>query len=514
MNARRLALVVTAAILMGAGGYGAYRLGMNRGMQTAAPASGATPSGGNAQQAVDPDRAAGKKALYWYDPMYPQQRFDKPGKSPFMDMQLVPKYANESADDPGNKGGVTVSPRVVQNLGIRTAEVKLGSLAPRFTAVGSIEYNERSFVVVQPRANAFIERLHVRAALDPVKQGDPLVDLLLPDWAASQEEYLLLRRRDAQLAAAARQRLVLLGMSEEQIGAIERAGAAQPRITLRAPVSGVIAELGARQGMTVNAGATLFRIAGLGSVWVIAEVPEAQAGQVLPGSRAEIHVAAYPNEKFTGKVGAMLPEVNAATRTVRARIEVANRAGKLKPGMYANVDFTPRTREALIVPADAVIRTGARDVVIVAQGDGRFRPVEVEIGMETNQDTEIRKGLKAGERVVVSGQFLIDSEANLRTALERLEGAPPASALPAKPSTHRGTGKVVDLDAAKGRVELEHGPMPGMKWPAMKMGFAVEDKSQLAKIRKGEAVDFELRGQPNDQGDYVITRIAPAGAGK
>jgi Cu/Ag efflux protein CusF len=122
--------------------------------------------------------------------------------------------------------------------------------------------------------------------------------------------------------------------------------------------------------------------------------------------------------------------------------------------------------------------------------------------------------LKAGERVVVSGQFLIDSEANLRTALERLEGAPPASALPAKPSTHRGTGKVVDLDAAKGRVELEHGPMPGMKWPAMKMGFAVEDKSQLAKIRKGEAVDFELRGQPNDQGDYVITRIAPAGAGK
>jgi Cu(I)/Ag(I) efflux system membrane fusion protein len=448
-----------------------------------------------------------RRVLYWYDPMYPQQRFDKPGKSPFMDMQLIPKYADES-----DQGGVAVSPRVAQSLGVRTAEAKLGSLAPRVTAVGSVEYNERSFVVVQPRAGGYIERLHVRAVLDPVRQGDPLVEMLLPDWAAAQEEYLLLRRRgESELTSAARQRLVLLGMTEEQIVAVERAGTAQPRITLRAPVSGVIAELGARQGMTATAGATLFRIASLGSVWVVAEVPEVQAGQILPGARADVHLPAYPSERFTGKVGAILPEVNAATRTVRTRIEVTNPGGKLKPGMYANVDFAPRAKEALMVPGDAVIRTGARDVVIVEQ-DGRFRPVEVEVGTETNDGTEIRKGLKAGDRVVVSGQFLIDSEASLRTALDRLQAQPPSEQPGA--ATHRGRGTVLSIDAATGRVELDHGPVPGMKWPAMKMGFVVEDRNQLAGLGKGDTVDFELRGKPNGAGDYVLARIAPAGAAR
>jgi Cu(I)/Ag(I) efflux system membrane fusion protein len=468
-------------------------------------------------QAMAPDTNAGspaaadRRVLYWYDPMYPQQRFDKPGKSPFMDMQLVPKYADEKEAG----GGVTISSRVAQTLGVRTAEVKIGFLAPRLTAVGNIEYNERSFVVVQPRVGGYIERLYVRAALDPVRQGDPLVELLLPDWAAAQEEYLLLRKRaDTDLASAARQRLILLGMSEEQIGALERSGIPQTRITLRAPMSGLIAELGARQGMTVSAGAMLFRIASLDSVWVVAEIPEMQAGQVGPGSRIAIRVPAYPGETFPGRVGALLPEVNPATRTVRARVEVANPGLKLKPGMYVTMDFTSRAKETLVVPGEAVIRTGVRDVVILAPGDGQFRPVEVEVGMETNDGSEIRKGLKAGDRVVVSGQFLIDSEASLRTALDRLQAAPPAAATPAGGAKHSGRGKVTGVDAANGRVELEHEPMPSMKWPAMKMGFAVVDKSQLGTVRKGDVVDFELAGKPNKDGDYVVTRISPAGAKK
>ena len=502
---------LAAGVAIGAGT--AYWLAGRSQHTTAAPAA-------SAPSALKSER----RVLYWYDPMYPQQRFDKPGKSPYMDMQLVPKYADEGVAD----GGVAVSPRTMQNLGVRTVEVARGSLAPKLTAVGSVEYNERSVVVVQPRANGFIERLYVRAPLDAVRQGDPLVEMLIPEWAGAQEEYLLLRRRDEpasrELAAAARQRLVLLGIGNDQIAAIERSGVVQPRITLRAPVSGVIAELGARQGMTVNAGTTLFRIASLGTVWVVAEVPESHGAMITPGSRVDVHLPAYPNEKLSGRVGAILPEVNAATRTLRARVEVANSGGRLKPGMYANVDFSPRAREALIVPSDAVIRTGTRDVVIVADGGGQFHPVEVQVGLETSGSTEINKGLKAGDRVVVSGQFLIDSEASLRTTLDRMKGAPTggepvapkadAGASAAAPKVHRATGKVAAIDAARGRVELEHGAIPTLKWPPMTMGFLVSDKSQIARIRKGDTVEFELNEKPTAEGDYVIARIAPAGASR
>ena len=483
-----------AAVLAVAAGAAGYWLGTHR------PPAAAPP------QAAQADA----KVLYWYDPMYPQHRFDKPGKSPFMDMQLVPRYAAET----DGRSDVTVSPHVVQNLGIRTVEVKRGSVAQKLSAVGTVEYNERLVAVVQPRANGFIERLHVRAPLDSVQQGAPLVEMLIPDWAAAQEEYLLLRRRSdtglGDLAAAARQRLLLLGMSEAQVGALERAGTAQPRITLTAPISGVVAELGARQGMTVSAGATLFRIAGIGSVWVVAEIPESQAEHVVPGTRAELNLPAYPNDRVSGRVAAILPEINAATRTVRARIEVANPGGRLKPGMYANVSFASPARDLLLVPSEAVIRTGDRTVVIVAEAQGRFRVAAVETGMESGSETEIRAGLKAGERVVASGQFLIDSEASLRSALARLEAAPAAVAPAGKSAAHRGRGRVIAVDAVKGRLELDHEPMPSMSWPAMKMGFAVRDRESLAKLRPGDRVDFTVQGKPDENGDYVIDRVTPA----
>jgi Cu(I)/Ag(I) efflux system membrane fusion protein len=431
-----------------------------------------------------------------------------------MDMQLVPKYADEGGDE----GTVSISPRVVQNLGIRTAEARPGSLAPKLTAVGSVEYNERSVVLVQPRANGFVEKLYVRAPLDPVREGEPLVEILFPEWAAAQEEFLLLRRLtspDAEaLKAAARQRLVLLGMSEAQIAAVEREGRAQARVTLRAPVSGVVAELGAREGMTVMAGATLFRIASLGAVWVVAEVPEAQAGMLVPGANVEARVPAYPADAFAGRLSAILPEVNAATRTVRARVEVANPAGKLKPGMYATLTFSARGREGLLVPSEAVIRTGERAVVILAEAEGKFRAVDVELGMESGDSAEIRKGLKPGDRVVVSGQFLIDSEASLRTTLARLEGAGTPGPAPSGDGPYKGRGKVNAVDPARGFVELDHGPIPSLKWPSMTMGFVVENKAELGGIKPGDAVEFELRPKPNPDGDFVITRIARAKAGR
>jgi Cu(I)/Ag(I) efflux system membrane fusion protein len=522
---RYVVLALPLAALAAAGG---YWYAMSR--LHAVPADAATAPPSPPPSAPQGDR----KVLYWYDPMYPQSRFDKPGKSPFMDMMLVPKYA----DAGGDESGVSISPRVVQNLGVRTAEARPGSLAQKLDAVGNVEYNERAVVLMQARTAGFVEKLHVRAPLDPVREGEPLVEILFPEWAAAQAEYLALKRlagADVEpLQRAARERLLLAGMSEAQIAAVEREGTVQARTTLRAPVSGVVAELGAREGMTVAAGTMLFRIAGLGTVWIVAEVPEAQAGALVPGAVVDARVPTYPEEVFKGRVSAILPEVNAATRTLRARVEVANPAGKLKPGMYATLALGGRGRAALLVPSEAVIRTGERSVVILAAGEGNFRAVDVEVGAESGGDAEIRKGLKAGDRVVVSGQFLIDSEASLRTTLARLEGAgaaaPPAGgAGAARPSgagadagkpraagadapaagIHRGTATVTGVDLAQRRIELDHGPIPSMKWPSMTMAFGVDAAGELAHVRKGDRVEFEFRGKPTADGDYIVTRITP-----
>jgi Cu(I)/Ag(I) efflux system membrane fusion protein len=495
----RKSIIAAVAVAIGVvGAVAGYWYAASRTAHDAAPQSGA--------EGTEP----GRRVLYWYDPMVPQSRFEKPGKSPFMDMQLVPKYADEAAGE----GTVAIDPRVLQNLGVRTAEARPGSLELKLSAVGNVEYNERSIVLVQPRAGGYIEKLHVRAPLDPVRAGDPLVEILFPEWAAAQEEYLLLRRRpdaaSSELAAAARQRLALIGMTGEQIAALEAEGKARPRVTLRSPVSGVVAELGAREGMTVAAGATLFRIAGLDTVWVVAQVPEAQAALLAPGGRVEARVPAYPAEAFTGRVSAILPEVNAATRTVRARVEIANPAGKLKPGMYANLAFATRPRQGLLVPSEAVIRTGERSVVILAEGDGKFRAVDVEVGTESGTEAEIRKGLRAGDKVVVSGQFLIDSEASLRSTLARLPGA--GETVPethAEHALHRGRGTVVGVEAARGSVRIEHEPIPSLKWPSMTMPFAAADRAQLAGLKRGDRVEFEVRGEPNPEGHYVIEKIAP-----
>jgi Cu(I)/Ag(I) efflux system membrane fusion protein len=412
---RNYAIALALVALLAAGIGGGYWFAMHR-MTAEMNAQAGAPA------------PAGKQPLYWHDSMYPQQKFDKPGKSPFMDMMLVPVYGDAGGDD----SAVKISPRVVQNLGVRVAEVKAGSLEKRVEAVGAIAFDERSVAVVQARVNGYIERLFVRAPLDPVSHGQPLAEILAPDWVAAQEEYLALRRspqaNDA-LRQAARQRLGLLGMPGETIAAIEADGKARPRVTLTAPISGVVAELGAREGMSVMPGAMLFRINGLGTVWVNAEVPESQASWVKPGNKVEATVPAYPGEKFTGRVSALLPEVNPATRTLKARIELANPGQRLKPGMYATVDFAAQARRgALLVPSEALIRTGQRNVVLVAEtapdGKPQFKPVDIEVGDEAAGMVEIRKGLAAGMKVVVSGQFLIDSESSLKSAVTRLSDEP------------------------------------------------------------------------------------------
>jgi Cu(I)/Ag(I) efflux system membrane fusion protein len=432
----RAALV---AATLTAAGYGLYQLGMHRGMQetpaqatapgpaASAAAPGRLPQGlaegeeatrrhlKSGIKAGDVDPMTGRRILYYHDPMVPANKFDAPSKSPFMDMMLVPVYEGAAGDE----GRVTVSPRVQQNLGLRTAEVVEGTLSPQVSAVGSIAFNERDQVVVQARATGYVERLFVRATLDAVRKGQPLAELYVPEWIAAQEEFLAVRRMQgtdlAPLVDGAHQRMRQVGMSEEQIRLVETSGRTQPRITLVAPIGGVVVELMAREGMTVMSGATLFRINGLGTVWANAEVPESQAALLRPGAKVQARSPAVPGTAFDGQVQAILPEVNAATRTLKARVELANAGGRLAPGMFITMNFIDtRPGKALLVPSDAIIQTGQRTLVMLAEDGGHFRPVEVEAGIEAGGRTEVKRGLQAGQRIVVSAQFLIDSEASLR----------------------------------------------------------------------------------------------------
>lgn len=508
MSAKTFVRAVAVIGLASSGAYGLYQLGVSRGMQMALTSA----SDGHAEHSA-PAQIGAEQPMYWHDPMFPQQKFDKPGKSPFMDMQLVPVYAERGTD----AGTVKISPRVEQNLGVRTATVSKGMVATAVEIAGNVAYNERDVAVIQARSDGFVERLHLRAPLDPVRKGQALAELYVPEWVAAQEEYLSAKRIVTQPGAAslgalldgARQRMRLVGMSDAQIALVEATGQVQARLTLTAPLAGVVTDLDAREGMTVMAGAPLFRINGLDTVWLYAEVPEATAGWLAPGNAVEAHAAAYPGQTFSGTVGALLPEVDLATRTVRARIELANPQQRLKPGMFVTVKIVPAgAEEVLLVPTEAVIQTGKRAVVIVAEGGGAFAPVDVEIGAEAGGQSEIRKGLTAGQQIVISGQFLIDSEASLKATVTRMSEAPAAQATVAERQTHRGEGKIEQI--ANGEITLSHGPIPSLQWGPMTMGFKLPVDRLPENIVVGDTVVFET--QQATDGRYEITAISRTGS--
>jgi Cu(I)/Ag(I) efflux system membrane fusion protein len=417
------------------------------------------------------------------------------------------------ADDHQANGGVAVSPGIQQNLGMRVVEVQKGSLTSALSAVGNVAFNERDLIVLQARSSGYVEKLFVRAALEPVRKGQPLLELYVPDWVAAQEEYLAIGRMPpgpdtAGLLDAALQRMRLAGMTAEQVRQVSAQSQVRPRMTVTAPADGIVSELTAREGMAVAPGAPLVRINGLRTVWVNAEVPESAAAQVQPGMAVRATSPGFPGKEFSGKVEALLPEVNTSTRTLKARIELANPGGRLVPGMFATIQLAPaHSRETLLVPSEAVIQTGTRTVVIVAAGEGKFAPVEVVTGTEAQGQTEVIKGLSAGQKVVASGQFLIDSEASLRGSLQRLGSAEPAAAAPAMPAAvpaHRATGKVEQI--ARDEVTLSHGPVPSLKWGPMTMGFAPPAGGLPKDIKVGDTVQFEFRAA--DDGTFRIVSIS------
>jgi len=495
-----MAAVVAALIIGVALGYVASR-----------QRAGDTSARLEASQAGDATSSKDRKVLYWHDPMVPGQKFDKPGKSPFMNMQLVPVYADEDAG-----GDVRVNANVTQNLGIRLGKAKKRVLPQQFSAVGSVTFDERLLEVVQARVSGYVTRLHVKAPLERVRRGQPLAELLAPEWLAAQQEYLALLDTKSESArmirGAARQRLVVLGVPQTTIQAIDSDRKTRPTTTIYAPIDGVVTELAVREGSAFMAGGPLVRINGLSSVWVSAQVPEAQVSLVTQGSSIEAHAKAWPGTTFAGRVIALLPEVDLQTRTLTVRVAIDNPGFKLAPGMFVSLEFAGAAQEPqLVVPSEAVIVTGERSVVVVARENGAFDVAEVKVGSERDGLSTILSGLKEGQSVVLSGQFLIDSEASLKSTVDRLTSAPPsasATETPGKdgagPMLHLTRGIVKAISPTE--VTIEHESVPSLQWGAMTMSFKLPAKGLPSDIEVGKRVDFSFFA--TEAGSFQIDSIS------
>ena len=424
-----------------------------------------------------------RKVLYWYDPMQPEQRFDKPGKSPFMDMELVPKYAG-SEQDPSV---LSIPAQAVQNLGMRTSMVIRGVLPSDIEAVGSLAYNQREVANLQARAGGFVERVYGRAPGDVLPAGAPLVDLLIPEWSAAQLEFLaVLRTADTRLISAAQERLRLLGMPQTLIEQVRRSGKPRAVQTLTTPISGELQALQVRAGMTVEAGQDLALINGLSSVWLDAAIPEAMAGSIQVGDEIRANLTAFPDRPLLGRVIALLPSADPQTRTLTVRSELPNPAGKLRPGMFAAVRLNSAVEQStLLVPSEAVIRTGKRALVMLAEGDGRYRPQEITLGREADGRLEVFSGLEEGQAVVTSGQFLIDSEASLQGILAGNAEQDSTEGL------HVSHGVIRALDGKQ--VTLEHGPFESLNMPGMTMAFPLVSSEVAVGLKPGDHVRIGAR---------------------
>ncbi|MDR6496111.1 efflux RND transporter periplasmic adaptor subunit [Paraburkholderia sp. 22099] len=512
--ARAVLMTSIAAALLGAG----YLAGTRRAPATGSGVSAASASASASASANTIDPKTGRKVLYWHDPMVPNQHFDKPGKSPFMDMQLQPVYADE-----GGAGGIRIDPGLQQNLGIRYATVRRHETMEGFDAVGTTQFDESRSEVVQSRVTGYIDRLHASAPMQPIAKGAPIASLFVPDWLAPQEEYLALKRSgiDSGMLEASRARMRALSIPDGVIAALDRTGKAQTHVVLSSPETGVLSELNVRDGAMVTPGQTLAKVAGLSKLWLIVEIPEALALGVRPGMTVDATFAGDPARHFNGQIREILPGISTTSRTLQARLEIDNAALELTPGMLMRVRVgAQKPVSRLLVPAEAVITTGKRSVVIARNGDGRLQPVAVTVGNDIGNETEVLSGLSDGEQVVASGQFLIDSEASLKSLLPRLGGgagtapgapapAPASAAGAAAAQTYETTGKVEKVTAED--ITFSHQPVPGLGWGAMTMAFNKPSPNAFANVKAGDMVHFAFR--QSDDG-YQLTKVEPLGGAK
>ena len=526
---KQTAWILSTLILVGAALAGGYWWGANR--PPAATPQGAAASAAGSEAAAGAAVAAKPRILYYRNPMGLPDTSPVPKKDQ-MGMDYIAVYADE---EPASATPlVKLSVDKVQKLGVKTEAVAVRELTQTISAVATVQANERSLHTVTSKFDGWIQRLYVNSTGQAVRKGEALMDVYSPDLIAAQQEYLIAMRGVQTLAGgsaevresmqrlvdSALQRLRNWDISETELQRLQQDGKTTQYLTLRSPANGVVLEKPAIQGKRFMAGEVLYQIADLSQVWLLAEVFEQDLGKVRIGQSANIKVDAYPGKVFAGRVAFVYPTVTPESRTARVRVELANREALLKPSMYARAEFAAASGkgQVLAVPHSAVLDTGTRQMVLVERGEGRFEPRQVKLGTQADGYFEVLQGLKAGEMIVVSANFLIDAESNLKAAFSGFgqsaeaakpqaqgESKPSAPSTAAAPATHRGEGRVEAVDPAGASVTLAHGPIASLKWPAMTMDFKVKDAALLRALKPGQRIVFDMAGEPG--GEYTIVGI-------
>ena len=450
-----------------------------------------------------------KKLLYWVAPMDANYRRDKPGKSP-MGMDLVPVY------DDGEEGlTVKISPTVENNMGVRTAIVIKDKLWRRIDTVGYVDFDENKISHIHLRTKGWIEKLLIKSEGERVKKGQLLFEVYSPELVNAQEEYLqALRSGHKGLSSASRERLEALGISDSQIKKLNKKRRASQFVKVFAKQDGIIAKLNVREGMFVMPQKEVMSLADLSSIWLLAEVFESQTDWVKAGQSAEVKLSYLPVREWEGEVEYIYPSLDPKTRTLKVRLRFDNKDEALKPNMFANVTiYGGAKREVMIIPREALIRTGNDERVIVSIGEGRFQPRDVTAGIESGEFIEIISGLNVGDKVVTSGQFLIDSEASLKASIARMsssndsmssDGTTGMKAEMVKSKKIMGTGILKELMPNKNKINMAHDPIPALDWPDMVMDFDLKENLSLKGLNKGDKVEFELEKGENG---YMIKSI-------
>ena len=439
---------------------------------------------------------ASNEPLYWVAPMDPNYQRDKPGKSP-MGMDLIPVYADDLKTNNDPSGTVHINPAVENNLGVKTQAVVRAPLSPRIETVGYVAFDESRLWQTNVRVSGWVEKLNINAVGEQVKKGDILFTLYSPELIKAQEELLNAYRTErAGLIKGATERLVTLGVDRGQIQQILRQGKARQSIDIRALDNGIIASLNIREGGYLSPAQAAISAGPIDEVWVEAEVFERQAHWIHTGSQANMTLDALPGQTWQGKVDYIYPILDPKTRTLRMRLKFANQEQALKPNMFANISLQPKTQEAVLTIAkSAVIRSGGMTRVVLAQGDGKFRSARIEVGREAGDQIEVLAGLTEQDSVVTSAHFLLDSESSQTADLSRINGLPPATTVWAK-------GEVTQIMPAHNMLTINHESVKEWDWPGMVMDFTLASGLDLANVKVGQAIDFEM--QKTKAGGYEI----------
>lgn len=437
-----------------------------------------------------------RKLLYYRHPHNPTITSDKPMKDE-MGMDFVPIYEQGGAS-------VTISPSVRQNMGVRTAKVASDKLWRRIDTVGYVDYDENRISHVHLRTDGWIENLSVKSEGERVRKGDILFKLYSPTLVNAQEEYLqALASNSKRLAGASRDRLLALGVSSDQISALRKSRTVSQKLNIYAPQDGIVAKLNVREGMFVKPATEVMMLADLSSVWLLAEVFESQAEWVRHGAAADVKLSYLPGREWAGEVEYIYPSLDPKTRTLKVRLRFDNADETLKPNMFADVTIYGGAKtNILIIPREALIRTGESERVILDLGEGKFLPREVTAGIESGDWVEVKHGLREGDVVVTSGHFLIDSEASLKASIMRMSD--PASHIVAEEKGPLGTGVIKALMPDAHKLNMAHDPIPEIGWPSMVMDFRFKHGVSLEGLKEGDPVSFEL--EKSDDG-FVIVNI-------